>query len=91
MQVADLRMSRRGKHHTLISRILDQLASLAESSALIIPLESIGELSVAGLRSAVTRAAPARNFAIKTHSDEKNFYVWKKHESASKSEKRVRQ
>jgi len=41
----DLRISRRGKHHNLVSGILKQLDGLAKGSALIVPLDSIGEMS----------------------------------------------
>jgi hypothetical protein len=88
MKIADLRISRRGKHHTLISGILRQLENLSDRSALIIPLDSVGELPVAGLRSAITRATRARHIAIKTHSDEKKFYVWKVSNGAGKRKTR---
>src|SRR5262245_57989126 len=88
MQVADLRIGRRGKHYTLVSGILQQLENLAHGSALIIPLDSIGEMSVADLRSAVTRATRARQISIKTYSDEKNFFIWKKLTGPSKRKNR---
>jgi hypothetical protein len=78
MQLSDLRIGRRGKHHKLITGILDHLEALPEGSALIIPREGIGEMSVTGLRSAVTRATTARQIPVATHSDDKSFYIWKK-------------
>jgi hypothetical protein len=87
IKVADLRMHRCGKHHTLVSGIVRQLENLPDGSALIIPLDSIGDLPVPGLRSAVTRAIRPYSIAIKTHSDEKNFYIWKRSKAASKTKK----
>jgi hypothetical protein len=78
VQVAELRVSRRGKHHALVSGILEQLEKLADGSALVVPLVSVGKMSLANLRSAVARATRSRGVGIKTYSDEANFYVWKK-------------
>src|SRR5664279_1221747 len=76
--VADLRISRKGKHHDLVMGILQGLNDLPEGSALVIPLDQVGEISVAGLRSAVTRVTATRQIPIVTYSDNNNFYVWKK-------------
>jgi hypothetical protein len=73
----DLKSSRKGRHHELILGILNDLATLPGGSALQIPLDSVAELSVAGLRSAVTRATAKRKIRIETSSDEENFYIWK--------------
>jgi len=89
MRIADLRISRRGKHHQLVSGILQRLDHLADGSALIVPLDSVGEMSLPGLRSAVTRLTRAHHMAIKTYSDEKNFYIWKKSAGDAKQRKRV--
>ena len=78
MLVSDLRRGRRGKHHTLISGILRSLETLADGSALIVPLDGAGAISIANLRSAINRATKSRRIPIVTSSDEKNFYVWKK-------------
>src|SRR6266404_9109177 len=89
MQIDDLRISRRGKHHNLVSGILKQLDGLANGSALIVPLDSIGEMSLPGLRSAVTRITRAHRMAIKTYSDEKSFYIWKKSAVTQKRKSRL--
>jgi hypothetical protein len=87
MQIADLRISRRGKHHQLVSGILQQLENLANGSALIVPLDSVGEMSLPGLRSAVTRITRAHRMPIKTNSDQKNFYIWRKPQADPKKKK----
>jgi hypothetical protein len=89
MQIADLRISRRGKHHELVSGILEHLDNLADGAALIVPLVSVGKVSLPGLRSAVTRITRAHHMAIQTYSDEKNFYIWKKSTANSKKKKQT--
>jgi hypothetical protein len=84
VSVSDLRVGRRGKHHDLLAGILTNLASLPSGSALIIPLDSIGKVSLANLRSAVSRSAKGRGLSLVTYSDEKNFYVWRKASDGAK-------
>jgi hypothetical protein len=54
-----LRRGRRGKYHELVSGILLGVESLADDSALIVPLDGAGAMSIANLRSAVNRATKA--------------------------------
>ena len=72
-----LKGSRKGRHHELIADILNDLATLPNGSAIQIPLNSVGGLSVASLRSAVVRGTSKQGIRIETSSDEKNFYIWK--------------
>ena len=78
VRLADLRVGRRGKHHELLMGILKNLGKLPAGSALVVPLDSIGKVPLANLRSAVSRAAKARGFSLETYSDEKNYYLWRK-------------
>ena len=78
VRVSDLRVGRRGKHHELLTGILKNLEDLPAGSALVVPLESIGKVSLANLRSAVSRSAKGRGLSLVTYSDQKNFYVWRK-------------
>jgi hypothetical protein len=75
--VADIRKGRRGKHHDLLSRVLNDLADLPEGAAIKIPLSDIDGVSLANLRSAVHRGTSTHGIAIETLSDDENFYVWK--------------
>jgi hypothetical protein len=84
MRVSDLRVGRRGKHHELLAGILKNLDNLPAGSALVVPLDSIGKVSLANLRSAVSRSAKGRGLSVLTYSDEKNFYVWNKALAAAK-------
>jgi len=42
-----------------------------------IPLDDVGGIGLANLRSAVHRGASAIGLEIETLADKKNFYVWK--------------
>jgi len=77
--VADIRRSRRGKHHELVRGILEDLETLPPGSAMKIPLSKVDGTTLANLRSAVHRASTSKGLAIQTLSDEDNFYIW--HES----------
>jgi len=74
---ASLKTGRRGKHHDLVEGIVAELATLQPGSALEIPLDSVGGVGLANLRSAVHRAASSRGLQIETVADEGNFYVWR--------------
>jgi len=74
---ADLKSSRQGRHHELMAGILNDLVTLPIGSAIQIPLNEVGGLSVAKLRSAVMRATAKKGISIESSSDKKNFYIWK--------------
>jgi hypothetical protein len=75
--LADIRRSRRGKHHDLVAGIFQDLESLPAGSAIKIPLKEVDGTTLANLRSAVHRASTSRGLGIETLSDEENFYIWK--------------
>jgi hypothetical protein len=81
VEVADLDKGRRGKHHDLVQGILAELNMAQPGSALEIPLDDIGGIGLANLRSAIHRGASTARISIETLADEKNFYVWKNAES----------
>ena len=77
VEVSSLDRGRRGKHHEIVQGILKELETAAPDSALEIPLDDVGGIGLANLRSAVHRGATSAGIAIETLADEKNFYVWK--------------
>jgi hypothetical protein len=81
--LANLRRSRRGKHHDLLQGVFEDLQTLPGGSAIRIPLAELDGITLANLRSAVHRASASRGLGIETLSDESNFYIWKA-ESGSK-------
>jgi hypothetical protein len=78
VRVDALDKGRRGKHHDLVEGILHELKALAPGSAMQIPLDDVGGIGLANLRSAVHRASTTQGLEIETLADEKNFYVWRK-------------
>lgn len=77
----DLKHGREGKHHDLMDGIFDELELLEAGSALKIPLSTVGDVSLANLRSAVHRKASSKQFEVETVADRDNFYVWKRNVS----------
>ena len=75
--LANLRRSRRGKHHDLLRGVFEDLQTLPGGSAIKIPLAELDGITLANLRSAVHRASTSRGLGIETLSDEDNFYIWK--------------
>jgi hypothetical protein len=75
--IGHLKKSRKGKHHALLARILEDLRNAVPGFALCVPLTSIAGVSVLNLRSAIVRAAAKENISVSTSSDDEQFYVWK--------------
>jgi len=73
---ADLPSGRKGKHHSLLVRVLQDLERIEEGRAIRIPLAECNG-SVADIRAAVFRATEKRHFRIATSSDNEFFYIWK--------------
>ena len=72
----DLPSGRKGKHHAMLLKVLQDLDHLSDGNAIRIPLEDY-RASVADIRSAVHRATAKLNITVATSSDEGYFYVWK--------------
>lgn len=75
--IADLKKSRKGKHHDLMGRIMDDLRQLRPGLAVRIPLSSTEDVTVLNLRSVIVRSAEKEKMKVATSSDDENFYVWK--------------
>jgi hypothetical protein len=75
--VSTLKKSRKGKHHELLGRIMEDLNKSTSGYAVRIPLSGIKGLSVLNLRSAIVRTANKDGIKVSTSSDDQNFYVWK--------------
>lgn len=75
--VSGLKRTRRGKHHDLMGKIMEDLRKCEAGFAVQIPLDSIEGVSVLNLRSAIVRAAAKESIGIITSSDGEYFYAWK--------------
>lgn len=75
--IAQLKKSRKGKHHNLLLKIMEDLHKSQTGFAVTIPLRTIGGVSVLNLRSAIVRAASKARIRVATSSDDENFYVWR--------------
>jgi hypothetical protein len=75
--VAGLKKSRKGKHHDLLSKIMEDLRESAPGFAVRIPLSATAPTPVVNLRAAIVRTAAKEGIAVSTSSDNDNFYVWK--------------
>ena len=75
--ISELKKSRKGKHHELLGRIMEDLKRSAPRYAVRIPLSATQGVSVLNLRSAIVRTANKDGIKVSTSSDDQNFYVWK--------------
>jgi hypothetical protein len=67
---------RRGKHNEIVGKILEDLESLQDGTALRIPLESFGSQKLANVRAAVSRATKKRKMNIESATDGRYFFLW---------------
>ncbi|HKW16611.1 MAG TPA: hypothetical protein VJO35_03785 [Terriglobales bacterium] len=75
--ITGLKKSRKGKHHELLGKIMEDLREAPPNVAVRIPLSSIEGVSVLNLRSAIVRASTKEDIPVSTSSDDRYFYVWK--------------
>jgi hypothetical protein len=75
--IARLKKSRKGKHHDLMGRIMEDLRQLRAGFAVRIPLSSTTGVPVLNLRSVIVRTAAREKMRVATSSDDENFYVWR--------------
>ena len=67
---------RKGKHRTMVSRILEDLSNRNEQQAVRVPLASLQGEKIQNLRSALNRVSRLKKLPIATSSDEKYLYIW---------------
>jgi len=72
----DVPHGRKGKHRTIVAKILEDLAKRGQQQAVRVPLSTLRGDKIQNLRSALNRASRLRSLSIATASDEKYLYVW---------------
>jgi hypothetical protein len=88
--LSKLKQNRRGKHHNLVDAIVAELDALGDAEAMRIPLSSIEGVSLANLRSAVSRATKSLGLKIATFSDGHSLFVWKRSRGTSRYERKTK-
>jgi hypothetical protein len=73
---AEVPKGRDGKHKSIVTQLLSDLAQLPDGSALRIPLSDLPD-SKENIRSALNRATRQRGMDVATSSDGDFLYVWK--------------
>ena len=72
----DVPHGRKGKHRTMVSRILEDLSNRTQQQAVRVPLSNLEGEKIQNLRSALNRVSRLKKLPIATASDEKYLYVW---------------
>ena len=72
----DVPKGRDGKHKSIITRLLSDIAQLDTGAALKIPLSQLPDTKQ-NVRSALSRAASQKNINLATSSNDEFLYVWK--------------
>jgi hypothetical protein len=67
---------RDGKHKTIVTQLLSEIARLEIGSALKIPIDALPDTKQ-NVRSALSRAAAQKKINLATSSDNEFLYVWK--------------
>jgi len=75
----DVPKGRDGKHKSIVTQLLSDLAQLTPNSALKIPIVDLPD-SKENIRSALNRATHQRGMEIATSSDAEFLYVWRTEE-----------
>lgn len=84
VSVAELKKTRKTRHHNFIVKVMEDLKTLPIGSAVKVPLESTQDASLPELRSAIHWAAVRSKIKLATSSDDENFYIWKVQERPEK-------
>jgi hypothetical protein len=72
----DVPKGRDGKHKSIITRLLGDIANLSDGAALKVPLSQLPDTKE-NIRSALSRAARQAKINLATSSNDKYLYVWK--------------
>lgn len=75
MRQVDVPQGRKGKHKSIVERILSDLSQINDGVALKVPLAALDE-SKEKVRSALNRATRKAGLNVATASDDTFLYVW---------------
>jgi hypothetical protein len=77
IRIEDVPKGRKGKHHTFVAQIVQDLERLPAGSALKIPFEDFRGIRLANIRAALNRVTKAREIDVNTSTDTDALYVWR--------------
>lgn len=77
---ADVPQGRKGKHKSIVTKILADLEQVPEGIAIKVPLAELAE-SKEKVRSAVNRACHKAGISVVTASDDRYLYLWNEPEN----------
>jgi hypothetical protein len=75
--IASIPHGRKGKHNTIVAKILADLDRLDMETAIVVPLDDLSGEKMANVRSALNRATRQKKMSVATSADDKYFYVWR--------------
>jgi hypothetical protein len=75
--IASIPHGRKGRHRTIVAKILADLDRMDLKTAILVPLDGLNGEKMANVRSALNRAAKQKNIRVATSTDDKYLYVWR--------------
>ncbi|HEV3037676.1 MAG TPA: hypothetical protein VHA33_07825 [Candidatus Angelobacter sp.] len=75
--IASIPHGRRGKHSSIVAKILADLDRLDMETAILVPLDGMNGEKMENVRSALNRATKQKKIPVATSTDDKYFYVWR--------------
>ena len=76
IQQSDVPKGRDGKHKSIVTELLSDIAQLEPETALKVPLSALPDTKE-NIRSALNRATTQLGLEVATSSDSEYLYVWK--------------
>jgi len=76
---------RKGKHNSIVAKILADLDRLDMETAILVPLDSLNGEKMENVRSALNRATKQKKISVATSADDKYFYVWRTEPKSSQA------
>jgi hypothetical protein len=73
---ADVPHGRKGKHHIIVTEIVQDLTKLGSGEALQVPRSAFGDEKFERIRAALNRAVKKTGLLVGTASDDDNLYIW---------------
>jgi hypothetical protein len=81
--IASVPHGRKGKHNSIVAKIIADLERLDLETAILVPLDGMNGEKMANVRSALNRATKQKGLLVSTSTDDKYFYVWRTQPSYS--------